>query len=109
MSEIYQLPPIYSLFQKTLLPRGIDQKKTESDKTETDFSRIRCPLCKWQPQKSSRWLCVNADFPEYFYEACGTSWNTFETRGRCPVCAHQWRWTTCLHCHRNSLHEDWYE
>ncbi len=108
MFEFCPIFPALSLFQKTLLPKDVAEKVAESDEAVTDFSRIRCPLCRWQPQKSSRWWCADTDFPEYFYAACGASWNTFETRGRCPVCAHKWRWTTCLRCGENSLHEDWY-
>ena len=35
-------------------------------------------------------------------------WNTFATRGLCPGCQHQWRYTSCLECAAWSLHEDWY-
>ena len=45
----------------------------------------------------------------YTNDACGTAWNTFATRGRCPGCAHQWRWTSCLRCDQWSPHGDWYE
>jgi hypothetical protein len=75
----------------------------------TDFSRIRCPLCRWQPQASSRWYCSDAGYPHFFYNGCGTVWNTFETRGRCPGCNHQWAWTDCLRCLGCSPHEAWYE
>lgn len=60
--------------------------------------RIRCPLCRWRPARSDRWVC-----------GCGESWNTFETRGRCPACGHQWTWTECLRCHGRSAHARWYE
>jgi len=60
--------------------------------------RIRCPLCGWRPARSDRWVC-----------GCGEEWNTFATRGRCPACSYQWRWTECLRCHRLSAHERWYE
>ncbi len=83
-------------------------KNIAEQQDTTDFSRIRCPLCQWQPQKSSRWCCADAPFPENFYGGCDTHWNTFETRGKCPGCQHQWRYTTCLSCHQNSLHEKWY-
>jgi hypothetical protein len=72
-------------------------------------SRIRCPLCGWQPGASSRWCCATGGTPEPAFEACGTIWNTFSTGGRCPGCRHQWQWTSCLECHRPSLHLDWYE
>jgi len=73
------------------------------------FKGIRCPQCGWRPTASSRWHCIRSGTPEPFFNACGTVWNTFTTRGRCPGCRHQWRWTTCLSCHQHSLHEDWYE
>ena len=73
------------------------------------FERIRCPLCTWRPTKSSEWTCYAVGTPEPPFDWCGTHWNTFSTRGRCPGCAHQWRWTSCLRCHGWSLHEDWYE
>lgn len=73
------------------------------------FSGIRCPLCAWRPSASSLWRCVCIGTPEPFFAACGTEWNTFSTRGQCPGCGHQWRWTACLRCHASSLHEDWYE
>lgn len=60
--------------------------------------RIRCPLCRWQPDRSSRWACD-----------CGTVWNTFQTRGLCPGCSYQWTQTTCLACQRWSPHQSWYE
>jgi hypothetical protein len=71
-------------------------------------NRIRCPICRWQPVPSSMWSCLGADGPEPF-QGCGTVWNTFSTRGRCPGCHHQWHWTSCLRCEGWSLHEDWYE
>ena len=76
---------------------------------EDTFPGIRCPLCGWRPRKSSRWSCSCDGTPEPYFESCGTVWNTFSTRGRCPGCHHQWRWTTCLLCHEPSLHLDWYE
>jgi hypothetical protein len=62
--------------------------------------RIRCPLCRWQPTRASRWCCG----PD-----CRHSWNTFDTGGRCPACSKQWKVTQCLACHRYSPHEAWYE
>lgn len=83
-------------------------KKLEREDTVDDFERIRCPKCNWTPSGSSRWMCASCDAPEYFYGGCYTIWNTFETRGKCPGCAHQWIWTSCLLCHGWSRHEDWY-
>jgi len=81
-----------------------------TSKLEDDdpFSRIRCPLCRWQPTASSRWRCLVSGTPEPPFDACGAVWNTFSTGGRCPGCRHQWRWTTCLRCLEHSLHKDWY-
>ena len=100
--------PCFALFRKTPFSGNVFEKGVEVDKEKTDFSRIRCPLCQWQPRKSDRWMCADGGPPEYYYGACYISWNTFETRGRCPGCNHQWRWTTCLSCHDSSLHGDWY-
>ena len=83
-----------------------DSYETEKLKdAPIDFGRIRCPLCQWQPKASSRWLCSDDDF----HFGCGTSWNTFDTHGRCPGCDYQWLWTECLRCFRSSPHEAWYE
>jgi hypothetical protein len=97
-----------ALFRKSFTPEEIIEKISEKQIDVTDFSRIRCPLCKWQPTKSSRWFCSDSPFPENFFGGCFTSWNTFETRGLCPGCFHEWRWTTCLSCDQDSLHKDWY-
>jgi len=78
------------------------------DRAES-FGRIRCPLCGWRPSASSRWSCEWIDTPEPRFTACGTVWNTFSTKGRCPGCSHQWRWTSCHRCGQWSLHDDWYE
>lgn len=78
----------------------------DEDKTTR---RIRCPHCAWEPDAQSRWSCVRTGPPEYFDGGCGTAWNTFDTGGRCPGCAHAWRHTACLRCSQWSLHADWYE
>lgn len=84
-------------------------KKLEKVEDATDFNRIKCPLCKWSPDKSSQWFCADCDAPEFFYNGCGNIWNTFETRGKCSMCAYHWTWTSCLRCAGWSKHEDWYE
>lgn len=61
--------------------------------------KIYCPVCAWRPQAHHRWMCDLL---------CGTSWNTFETRGRCPGCQKQWRVTQCLSCNVYSPHDEWY-
>jgi hypothetical protein len=106
-ANLFELQAIW-FFQKTSSPDDSFDRIKELDKEKTDFNRIRCPLCQWQPQKSDRWMCADGGEPEYYYNACYTSWNTFETGGRCPGCNHQWRWTTCLSCHGFSRHEAWY-
>lgn len=72
------------------------------------FPRVRCPRCRWRPNPGSRWSCSHCPDPEQYLAGCGTSWNTFTTRGRCPGCGHPWRWTMCLWCGEWSLHADWY-
>ena len=63
----------------------------------------------WQPPESTLWACQSFGTPEPYFGGCGTLWNTFSTGGKCPGCSHQWKWTSCPHCHDWSLHEDWYE
>jgi hypothetical protein len=99
-------PPLQAL--KRDPARRFDEVSAPERDDEEAFSRIRCPLCAWQPHPSSRWRCARVDAPEGFPGGCGTSWNTFSTRGRCPGCQHQWRWTKCLRCDDWSLHEAWY-
>ena len=106
--KIFLKAIIFTLFQKIPKTDGnILDKVKEKDET-ADSSKIRCPLCRWQPRASSRWFCADAGFPEYYFDGCGTMWNTFATRGVCPDCAHRWQWTTCLACHKMSRHKDWY-
>ena len=61
--------------------------------------RIYCPKCEWAPGRHDEWECR---------PGCGTVWNTFETRGRCPGCSKRWLVTVCLACLVGSLHERWY-
>jgi len=84
----------------------VDVAYLESD---DELSGIRCPACGWRPSASSRWSCAWAGGPEPFFESCWTVWNTFATRGCCPGCSHQWRWTSCLQCSEWSPHDEWYE
>jgi hypothetical protein len=108
LSQFYIFAIIFLLFQKSRMPEEIIDEAFQLNDTDSEFSRIRCPLCQWQPNSSSLWECVDCDQPEYFYNACGMVWNTFSTHGHCPGCGHQWRWTSCLNCWEWSLHEDWY-
>lgn len=81
------------------MPRLVAFKVSEQGGSSVDDreGRIRCPRCKWRPQRSSRWWC-----------SCGHSWNTFDTHGVCPACAYAWLETACPSCHQWSRHEDWY-
>ena len=60
-------------------------------------TRIRCPRCAWEPGRDDRWMC-----------SCLHVWNTFDTRGVCPACGHEWSETQCLRCGEWSKHDDWY-
>ena len=96
----------FFLFQKNSPGGGKFGDREEKLKDDAaDFSRIRCPLCRWQPNASSRWYCGD----DRYHDGCGTGWNTFDTRGRCPGCAYLWKWTECLRCGEASPHEDWYK
>ena len=79
------------------------------EEKDTAFETVRCPLCDWRPSPADAWSCRRDGPPEPPFEWCGNVWHTFSTRGRCPGCQHQWRWTSCLRCGGWSLHEDWYE
>ena len=95
---------------KEVTPRSVpDDDVKVKNIDEQHFGRIRCPLCKWRPTASSMWVCIGRGTPEPSFNGCGTTWNTFKTRGRCPGCQHQWVWTSCHKCRGWSLHEDWYE
>jgi hypothetical protein len=75
-------------------------KETErgsSGAVDDGFRRIRCPLCKWQPQRTDRWVCK-----------CRHVWNTFDTKGVCPACSYAWPYTQCRKCKRRSPHAQWY-
>src|SRR5216684_7437292 len=52
----------YRLFQDRLKPTGTPERATACDKAR-EFSRVRCPLCKWRPNASSRWYCGDCDYP----------------------------------------------
>jgi hypothetical protein len=104
------IPPVEA--RRDLKPLPISDRRTGEDDEREDrdeFGRIRCPLCRWQPTPSSVWWCLGVGPPEHFPEGCGTVWNTFLTRGRCPGCSHQWRYTSCLRCSGWSPHDEWYE
>jgi hypothetical protein len=102
-------PPL-ELFRRGGQPLMVPVITADPDDDRDTPPRIRCPQCDWQPGRSSRWSCLDhRGYPEYFSAGCGMSWNTFDTRGRCPGCSYQWRWTICLACARWSRHQDWYK
>ena len=104
-----EAPP--SLF-RARAPRLLDRGDFELDRKldlKPRRAKIRCPHCQWQPGRRASWTCSPAGAPEYFKGGCGTSWNTFDTKGICPGCQHRWRNTQCLSCGRWARHEDWYE
>ncbi|WP_291724232.1 DUF4272 domain-containing protein [Bernardetia sp.] len=63
-----------------------------------DGITIQCPVCEWQPHKKDHWRCT-----------CGKSWNTFDTKGKCPKCKRVWEETRCMGCGSISAHKDWYK
>ncbi|HZI17046.1 MAG TPA: hypothetical protein VEY09_00480 [Pyrinomonadaceae bacterium] len=98
----------FGLFQKSVSTEEPAEELSARDEAP-DCGRIRCPLCRWRPRASDRWVCYGGGTPpEHFSGGCLAEWNTFETRGLCPGCGHQWRWTACLACEGWSPHEDWY-
>jgi hypothetical protein len=111
MHPVTQLPVFFILFQLFQESEKRQREKIQERKLDEreKSARIRCPQCHWQPKAVSRWFCGPCADPENFFGGCGSWWNTFQTRGRCPGCGHQWRWTACLRCTKWSLHEDWYE
>src|SRR5262245_51967977 len=90
------------------IPKIIDKLKDKLKDDAPDFRNIRCPYCQWQPSPLSLWRCVDQGHPEYFAGGCGTTWNTFITRGCCPGCSHHWHYTACLQCANWSPHDEWY-
>lgn len=100
--------PSLSLLERDPISQDLIDSLIKSKDDEAGARRVRCPLCFWEPGPSSRWTCVDHEHPEYFRGGCGTTWNTFETGGRCPGCDHSWQWTACLQCSGWSLHENWY-
>jgi hypothetical protein len=59
--------------------------------------RTECPKCGWEPDGYAHWRCT-----------CGHSWNTFDTKAKCPACGIQWQDTSCPGCGQSSKHELWY-
>jgi hypothetical protein len=103
------IEPAFQLLRRTPATAITTLDSTFSGEGE-DFPRVRCPQCEWRPSDASEWTCIwTPGSPEPRFESCGAVWNTFATRGRCPGCSHQWRWTSCLRCAQWSPHDEWYE
>jgi hypothetical protein len=107
-SSIANLEWPYIFFHKSA---DIDEAVKDKNAVEDtgNFNRIRCPVCCWQPERSSRWMCRDPNGIEHPSGGCRARWNTFDTRGLCPGCNYQWKGTMCLSCRVISPHEDWYE
>jgi hypothetical protein len=61
---------------------------------------ISCPACAFSPPKGLQWMC--------YPDGCGGTFDTFETRARCPHCQAQFAWTQCPVCGCTSSHQAWY-
>jgi hypothetical protein len=109
MFQILNSQIFFLFFRKTPESEKFLLEEKQKEKGETEFVRVRCPVCKWRPDRYSFWICADWAYPEYFFNGCGMPWNTFETRGLCPGCNYQWKYTSCLECGEWSRHEDWYE
>ena len=79
-------------------PPGRAADTADGERKRDRSPKIRCPLCKWQPDGKPYWQC----------ERCLTSFDTFKTRARCPACPNRWHLTQCIACHKMSPHDDWY-
>ena len=88
----------FSAFRRSKAP---PQRRPSAAQLEKMFGPelpgIRCPKCHWKPRARVLWSCK-----------CGHHWNTFDTRGLCPGCSHQWEITACFQCGAESPHRDWY-
>ena len=80
-----------------------------STRARSGSPRIRCPHCAWVPERASRWLCGPVAWPEFYAGGCGRAFNTFETEGVCPGCAHAWQWTACLACSLWARRSAWFD
>jgi hypothetical protein len=62
---------------------------------------IACPGCGYVPFEGQQWICAP--------DGCGESFDTFDTRARCPHCDAQFPWTMCPSCGKTSSHGAWYQ
>ena len=63
-------------------------------------SNVACPGCGFVPVVGQQWICAP--------DGCGGSFDTFDTKGKCPYCEAQFAWTECPVCTRASAHRAWY-
>ena len=61
-------------------------------------SEAACPTCKSAPLVGNYWTC----------KECGTRFDTFEHRGRCPECGQLYRTTQCPDCYQEHPIGDWF-
>lgn len=108
MLPIVPPPPRLALRKPMPATDLVDRILERTDDDTPEFLRIRCPHCDWEPDSTALWCCAARAEPPEHHRGCGTSWHTFDTRGRCPGCDHQWAWTACLRCSRWARHDDWY-
>ena len=88
----------FSAFRPSKAPAQRRLSAAEIEKVlGPELPGIRCPKCQWKPRVKVLWSCK-----------CGHRWNTFDTRGLCPECEHQWELTGCLQCGAMSPHLEWY-
>jgi len=88
----------FSAFRPSKAPAQRRLSAAEIEKVlGPELPGIRCPKCQWKPRVKVLWSCE-----------CGHRWNTFDTRGLCPECEHQWELTGCLQCGAMSPHLEWY-
>ena len=59
------------LYFRRSIPEESETDISESRLDDGALPGIRCPICKWRPLRSSRWMCADSGPPEYFYDACG--------------------------------------
>lgn len=58
-----------------------------------------CPACKVAPPKGTFWVC----------EHCETRFDLFAGRGRCPACGAWYLAPACVHCHKKSHIDRWFD
>lgn len=61
---------------------------------------LACPGCGAAPRVGQRWVCDP--------DGCGSTFDTFATRGACPACGARFPWTECLACGARFSHAAWY-